>query len=107
MKLPTVKQLRYFVALEEHAHFGKAAEACFVSQSAFSVAIRELESLLGVQLVDRTNRTVTVTSLGREVATQARLCIRDLEMMVRTARGNREARRCPIIEHGLNFQVGS
>ena len=96
MKLPTVKQLRYFIALEEHGHFGKAAEACFVSQSAFSVAIRDLESLLGVQLVDRTNRTVTVTSLGREVATQARLCIRDLEMVVRIARGNREALAGPL-----------
>ena len=96
MKLPTVKQLRYFIALEEHAHFGKAAAACFVSQSAFSVAIRDLESLLGVQLVDRTNRTVTVTSLGREVATQARLCIRDLEMVVRVARGNREALAGPL-----------
>ena len=47
MNLPTVKQLRYFVALEEHGHFGRAAAACFVSQSAFSVAIRELETLLG------------------------------------------------------------
>jgi len=96
LKLPTVKQLRYFIALDEHQHFGKAAESCFVSQSAFSVAIRDLESLLGVQLVDRTNRTVTVTSLGREVATQARLCIRDLEMVVRIARGNREALAGPL-----------
>ena len=82
LNLPTVRQLRYFVALEEHGHFGRAAEACFVSQSAFSVAIRELESLLGVRLVDRTNRSVTVSALGREVATQARLCIRDLESLV-------------------------
>ena len=44
MNLPTVKQLRYFVALESTEHFGKAAEACFVSQSAFSTAIRELET---------------------------------------------------------------
>jgi LysR family transcriptional regulator, hydrogen peroxide-inducible genes activator len=91
MSLPTVKQLRYFVALEEKQHFGKAAEACFVSQSAFSVAIRELESLLEVRLVDRTNRKVTVTELGREVATQARLCIRDIESVVEMARGQREA----------------
>jgi LysR family hydrogen peroxide-inducible transcriptional activator len=90
MNLPTVKQLRYFVALEEHGHFGRAAAACFVSQSAFSVAIRELESLLGVRLVDRTNRKVTVSQLGREVATQARLCIRDLEALVEIARGHRE-----------------
>jgi LysR family hydrogen peroxide-inducible transcriptional activator len=71
MNLPTVKQLRYFIALEEHQHFGKAAEACFVSQSAFSVAIREFESGLGVRLVDRTNRKVTLSQLGRQVATQA------------------------------------
>lgn len=96
MNLPTVKQLRYFVALEEHQHFGKAAEACFVSQSAFSVAIRELESRLGVRLVDRTNRKVTVSQLGREVATQARLCIRDMEALVEVARGNREALAGPL-----------
>ena len=96
MSLPTVKQLRYFVALEEHEHFGKAAAACFVSQSAFSVAIRELESLLGVQLVDRTNRKVTVTQLGRDVATQARLCIRDLEGLVEIARGSRDVLAGPL-----------
>ena len=96
MNLPTVKQLRYFVALEEHQHFGKAAQACFVSQSAFSVAIRELESGLGVRLVDRTNRKVTVSQLGREVATQARLCIRDMEALVEVARGNREALAGPL-----------
>ena len=78
MKLPTIKQLRYFVALTETEHFGRAAEACFVSQSAFSNAIQELESTLGVQLVDRTNRRVTVTAIGSDIAVQARLCLRDL-----------------------------
>ena len=63
-KLPTIKQLRYFVALEKHQHFGNAAKACFVSQSAFSVAIKELESQLGAQLVDRTNKSVTITRTG-------------------------------------------
>ena len=75
--LPTTKQLRYFVALEQYGHFGKAAEACFVSQPAFSVAIRELENTLNIQLVDRTNKNVTVTSLGRDIATQARQVLRD------------------------------
>ena len=90
MKLPTIKQLRYFVALTETEHFGRAAEACFVSQSAFSNAIQELESLLEVQLVDRTNRSVTITSMGQQVATQARLCLRDVESLVEMARGQRE-----------------
>jgi len=96
MQLPTIKQLRYFVALEEHQHFGHAAGSCFVSQSAFSVAIKELELLLGVGLVDRTNRKVTVTQLGHEVATQARLCLRDLEALVEIAGGNREALAGPL-----------
>ncbi|MEO7387438.1 MAG: LysR substrate-binding domain-containing protein [Gammaproteobacteria bacterium] len=84
-RLPSTKQLRYFAALAEHRHFGKAAAACFVSQSAFSIAIRQLEALLGVRLVDRTNRRVVVTALGQDVATQARLCLRDLESLVELA----------------------
>ena len=90
MKLPTVKQLRYFVALTETEHFGRAADACFVSQSAFSNAIQELETLLEVQLVDRTNRSVTITAMGQQIATQARLCLRDVESLVEMARGQRE-----------------
>ena len=90
MKLPTIKQLRYFVALTETEHFGRAAEVCFVSQSAFSNAIQELESLLEVQLVDRTNRSVTITAMGQQLATQARLCLRDVESLVEMARGQRE-----------------
>lgn len=85
MRLPTVKQLQYFVALAEERHFGRAAAASFVSQSAFSNAIGELEAVLGAQLVDRTNRQVTITSLGQEVAVQARLCLRDLESLVELA----------------------
>jgi len=86
--LPTTKQLRYFVALEQIGHFGKAAEVCFVSQPAFSVAIRELENTLNIQLVDRTNKNVTVTSLGRDIARQARQVLRDLEELVDIAQGN-------------------
>ncbi len=85
MNLPSTRQLRYFAALAEHGHFGRAAAACFVSQSAFSIAIRELESLLGIRLVDRTNRRVTITALGQEVATQARLCLMDIEALVALA----------------------
>jgi LysR family hydrogen peroxide-inducible transcriptional activator len=84
---PTFKQLRYFVALVEHKHFGRAAAQCFVSQSAFSIAIQELEALLGANLVDRTNRRVTITSTGQEVAVLAKLCLRDLTALVELARG--------------------
>ncbi len=84
--LPTIKQLRYFVALADEQHFGRAAARCFVSQSAFSVAIQELEALLGVHLVDRTNRRVTITPTGREIAVLAKLCLKDLTTLVEAAR---------------------
>lgn len=86
-RVPTLKQLQYFLALTETEHFGRAAERCFVSQSAFSNAIRELETHLGAELVDRTNRSVTITATGQEVAVQARLVLRDVEDLVETARG--------------------
>lgn len=81
MKLPTIKQLRYLVALDEHRHFGQAAEACHISQSAFSIAIKELEELLQIQLIDRTNKSVTITALGREVIAKARICLSELEKL--------------------------
>jgi LysR family hydrogen peroxide-inducible transcriptional activator len=84
--LPTIKQLRYFVALAEHKHFGRAAAQCFVSQSAFSVAIQELETLLGADLVDRTNRKVTITATGKEIAAMAKRSLQDLGAMVELAR---------------------
>ncbi len=90
MKYPTIKQLQYFLALTECEHFGHAAEACYVSQSALSSAIAELEETLGAQLVDRTNRQVTITSIGRRIAVQARLCMQDIDSLVELARGVRE-----------------
>ena len=90
MREPTLKQLRYFLTLTETEHFGKAAERCFVSQSAFSNAIQELETTLGARLVDRTNRSVTITSMGQEVAVQARLVLRDVDGLVDLTRGRGE-----------------
>ena len=87
MRLPSTKQLQYFVALVEHGHFGRAADASFVSQSAFSTAIKELENTLDAHLVDRTNRQVTITALGQQVAIQARLVLRDLGDLVEMASG--------------------
>lgn len=93
---PTLKQLRYFVALTEHKHFGRAAAECFVSQSAFSIAIQELEALLGTSLVDRTNRRVTITAMGREVAVLAKLCLRDIAALVEVARGQSRPLEGPL-----------
>ena len=77
--LPTIKQLQYLVALHEHGHFGQAAEACFVSQSTLSAGIRELESLLGVTLVERSRRVVRFTPLGNAVVDKAHRLLREAE----------------------------
>lgn len=90
MGTPSLKQLRYFVALEQYQHFGKVAETCYVSQSAFSMAIKELEGILGIQLVDRTQRHVTITHVGKTVAAQAKMILRDLEMLQGYAHNHRE-----------------
>jgi len=87
---PTIKQLKYLIALDEHLHFGKASAACFISQSAFSIAIKELETALNVQLVDRTNKSVVITEAGRAVMSQARHCIRDLELLMSIASSEQE-----------------
>ena len=77
--LPTIKQLQYLVTLHEHGHFGHAAEACFVSQSTLSAGIRELESLLGVTLVERSRRVVRFTPLGNTVVAKAHRLLREAE----------------------------
>ena len=77
--LPTLKQLQYLVALHEHGHFGRAADACFVSQSTLSAGLRELESLLGVTLVERTRRVVRFTPLGNQVVAKAHRLLREAE----------------------------
>jgi LysR family transcriptional regulator, hydrogen peroxide-inducible genes activator len=77
--LPTIKQLQYLVALHEHGHFGHAAQASFVSQSTLSAGIRELESLLGVTLVERSRRVVRFTPLGNAVVEKAHRLLREAE----------------------------
>jgi LysR family hydrogen peroxide-inducible transcriptional activator len=90
MRYPTVKQLQYFLALVEAGHFGRAADSCFVSQSALSSAVAEFEEILGAQLVDRTNRQVTITAVGQRIAVEARLCLQALDSLVEFAHGVRE-----------------
>ena len=77
--LPTIKQLQYLVALHEYGHFGRAAEASFVSQSTLSAGIRELETLLGVTLVERSRRVVRFTPLGNKVVDKAHRLLREAE----------------------------
>ena len=83
---PTLRQLRYFVALAEAGHFGLAAERVHVSQPALSQQVKELENALGTRLVDRLPRDVKLTRAGQEVLERARRILAevdDLEQAVR------------------------
>ena len=71
----TLTELRYLVAVARERHFGKAAEACFVSQPTLSVAIKKLEEELDVKLFERGSNEVTVTPLGMEIVHQAHLVL--------------------------------
>lgn len=64
----TLKQLRYFTALARQGHFGRAAAECAVTQPALSMQIRDMEKILGVELVERRPNEVALTAVGREIA---------------------------------------
>jgi LysR family hydrogen peroxide-inducible transcriptional activator len=84
--LPTLKQLQYLVALKDQGHFGRAADASFVTQSTLSAGVRELETLIGVTLVERTRRVVRFTPLGERIAEKARRVLREAEELADMAR---------------------
>ncbi|MFS2108746.1 hydrogen peroxide-inducible genes activator [Sphingomonas sp. Sphisp140] len=84
--LPTLKQLQYLVALKDHGHFGRAAESCYVTQSTLSAGIRELETLIGVVLVERTRRVVRFTPLGERIVEKARRVLREADELGDLAR---------------------
>jgi LysR family hydrogen peroxide-inducible transcriptional activator len=77
--LPSLRQLRYLIALAEHLNFTRAAEASFVSQSTLSTGLKELESTLGVHLVERDKQSVALTVVGEEVVKRARQVLASAE----------------------------
>ena len=81
-----LRDLHYLVALAEHRHFGRAAEASFVSQPTLSTQIKKLEGELGVALVERTPRKVLLTDVGREIAQRAREVLNEVEQIRAIAR---------------------
>jgi LysR family transcriptional regulator, hydrogen peroxide-inducible genes activator len=86
MRLPPIRQLQYLVALQEHLHFGNAAKHLNVTQSTLSTGIRELEKFLGVTLVERTNKSVSFTRPGEQIADRSRYVIMQTEDLVDGAR---------------------
>jgi LysR family hydrogen peroxide-inducible transcriptional activator len=94
--LPTLRQLRYLVAVVERCHFGQAAEACLVSQSTLSAGIQELEELLGAPLLERTKRSVVPTPLGREIAARAKVLLTGAEELVDAAQAAKDPMAGPL-----------
>src|ERR1700733_945127 len=86
----TLKQLRYFEALSQHGHFGRAADACAISQPALSMQIKELEEQLGAALSNRGARQVRLTSFGEEFALRARGIQRSVDELGDLARASRD-----------------
>ena len=92
----TLTELRYLVAVARERHFGKAAEACFVSQPTLSVAIKKLEEELDVKLFERGSNEVTVTPLGVEIVHQAHLVLEQAAGIKEIARHGKDPLSGPL-----------
>jgi LysR family hydrogen peroxide-inducible transcriptional activator len=90
VNLPSIRHLRHLMALHDHGHFGRAAEACRVTQSTLSASIKELESVLQASLVDRTKRRVILTPVGIEAVERARRILKEVEDLANFAAASRE-----------------
>lgn len=84
----SMKQLRYFDALAQHGHFGRAAEACAISQPALSLQMKELEEVLGAPLVERGTRQIRLTPFGEEFAPRVRDILRAVDELDELARSS-------------------
>jgi LysR family transcriptional regulator, hydrogen peroxide-inducible genes activator len=73
----TLRDLEYLVSVADHAHFGKAAASCHVSQPALSAQIRKVEGVVGLQIFERSNRRVVITPRGHTVVEQARVVLEE------------------------------
>lgn len=98
--LPSLKQLQYLVALSAQLNFTRAAEACFVTQSTLSAGLKELEDILGVQLVERDRQSVLMTPIGLDIATRARDILAATHDLVDRAAGSEEP-MCGALRLGI------
>ena len=86
----TLKQFRYFESLARHSHFGRAAEACAISQPALSMQIKEMEETLGTALFERGARQVRLTGFGEELALRLRPILRAVDELGDLARASKD-----------------
>lgn len=91
-----LQELRYLVAIAEHRHFGRAAEACNVSQPTLSSQIKKLEDELGVTLLERTNKRVDITMVGSQILAHAQRALSEAAQMEAVARAARDPLMGPL-----------
>jgi len=91
-----LRDLRYIVALAEHGHFGKAAEACHASQPTLSGQILKLEEELGIAIFERSGRSVKVTAAGADILAHARRAIAEADEIQAIAKASRDPLAGPL-----------
>ena len=101
----TLTELRYIVAVARERHFGRAAEACFVSQSTLSVAIKNLEDELEVKLFERSANEVSVTPLGEEIVRQAQSVLEQAAAIKEIAKRGKDPLSGPL-RLGIIYTIG-
>ncbi|WP_456447902.1 hydrogen peroxide-inducible genes activator [Thiolapillus sp.] len=101
----TLNELKYIVAVARARHFGKAAEACFISQPTLSVAVRKLERELGVELFERRQGEVTVTPVGEQVVTQAQRVLEEAGVIREIVEHGRDQLAAPL-RIGAIYTIG-
>lgn len=101
----TLTELRYIAAVARHRHFGRAAQACFVSQPTLSVGVKKLEKELGVILFERNAAEVTVTPQGQAIIDQAVRILEDVEALKQTAQSTQDPLSGPL-RLGAIYTIG-
>ena len=101
----TLTELKYIVAVAREKHFGRAAEACFVSQPTLSVAIKKLEDELDVKLFERSANEVTVTGLGEEIIRQAQSVLEQAANIKEIAKRGKDPLAGPL-KLGVIYTIG-
>ena len=92
----TLQQLRYIIAIDQYRHFGKAAEACNLTQSTLSLMVKKLEEELDVRLFDRDAHPVEPTEMGRKVIDRAKVVLYNAEQITEMTRSEKEALSGPL-----------
>lgn len=92
----TLQQLRYIVAIDEHRHFGKAAEACGLTQSTLSLMVKKLEEELDVRLFDRDAHPLMPTEMGRKIIDRAKVVLYNVEQITEMTRSEKEILSGPL-----------